>query len=246
MAQRTRSLRRNFAALALVVTLGLPSLAQAQAALDDDGLPTPAAAADAVDPEAPRYGVQVRGRFMFLPKGLVEIAVDEAPSGMFEPGFGVDFIRRKGNFELVVGFGYDRIRTDEGLFLEKGDQPPAESPDYVVFDGLGWITGEVLFMWHTQLHEMVHLRYGGGFGLGLIVGDALQTDTVCTGASTSTCTPITSGPGQIDDPADIFPIWPVVNFRGGVQVRPNDDITINFDLGLRTAFFFGMSAGYYF
>jgi len=243
-----RHLRPILAFVLLITALGTTRSAGAQVT-DDDGLtpsaPVPAAEAE-LGADAVRYGIALRTRLMWVPRSEIELFVKEAPSGMLKPGFGVDFVRRKGNFELVAGLGYDGIGTDDGFYLEKGDTPPAQTPDYVRFDGLGWITAEVLFMWHVPLHEMVSLRYGAGFGLGYVVGDALQTDTTCTSQFTSSCTRITGGGGQIDDPADIFPVFPVVNLRAGAQVRPTKDVAINFDLGLRTAFFFGLGAEYFF
>ena len=230
----------------LLSLLGSTIPAFAQSAVDDDDISPVAPKAELVTVDPVRYGVGLRTRMMWIPKGEIELFLEEAPSGMLEPGFAIDFVRRKGNFELVAGLGYDRIRTDDGVFLEKGDLPPAQTPDYVEFDGLGWITAEVLFMWHLPVHEIISLRYGAGFGLGLVVGEALQTDTTCTSQFTSSCTRITGGAGQIDDPADIFPVFPVVNLRAGAQVRPTPDMAINLDFGLRTAFFFGLGVEYFF
>lgn len=230
-----------FLAAALAVT---PRSASAQAALDDETIPEVEPTPTVPEDEVVHHGIAIRTRLMIVPQGELELFVEEAPSGMLEPGFSIDYVRRKGNFELVAGLGYDRIRTDEGLWLEKGDQPPADSPDLVTYDGLGWITAEVLFMWHKQLHEMFALRYGAGFGLGFIVGDALQTDTICTGSSTSSCAPAPGG--QVDDPADIFPVFPVVNLRLGGQFKPTEQVAINVDFGLRTAFFASLGVTYFF
>lgn len=231
---------------AFFAVVAVPGQAHGQAALDDDELKAPPIPDELEETEKVRYGAGFRGHYLFFPKGGIELFVEEAAGGLSSTGFALDFVRRKGDFELVAGLGYASIRTEEGLFLEKGDEPPAESPDLVEYDGFGWITAEVLFMWNAALHEMFSLRYGAGFGLGIMVGEVLKTDTVCAGASTSTCTPITSGPGEIDNPADVFPVYPVISLRGGAQFRPTKDIAINFDLGLRTAFFAGFGFEYFF
>lgn len=227
----------------IAICLGISILTAAPRAVSADS--EEADASLAASAETPRYGAGLRFRYIFVPKGFIELFTEEAPSGLGEPGFAVDFVRRKGDFELTLGLGYDRIRTDDGLWLEKGDQPPAEAPDFVRYDGLGWITAEALFMWNYALHDKFALRYGAGVGLGVIIGDALQTDTTCTGSSTATCTPITAG-GQVDDPADIFPVWPVISVRGGAQIRPTPELAINIDLGLRTVPFVGFGVSYLF
>jgi len=250
MFTQPRATRRFCSSFAVIVALVTSSaLARAQTVLDDD--PTPKVTVEDLEGkkeelEKARLGIGIRGRFNFIPRGEFELFVDEAPGGLFEPGFSIDFVRRKKDFELVAGIGYDRLRTDDGMWLEKGDQPPLQSPDFVEFDGFGWISVEMLFMWHAALHEKVFLRYGAGFGLGIMLGDVLQTDTTCTGAQTSTCTPITSGAGQIRDPADIFPVYPIINLRAGLQFRPTEDMAINLDIGLRDAFVGGLGVEYFF
>jgi hypothetical protein len=195
------------------------------------------------------YGVGLRLRGVFVPKGMLELFVEEASSGVFHPGFGLELTRRKGEFELVLGFEYENVSPEDGFWLEKGDDPvvPGQSPDFVDFEGLGWFTADLTFAFQSAINDMVAFRYGAGFGLGLVFGDALQTDSVCTGSDIENdCTPITGGGGQIRDPADIPPVFPVVNLLVGAQIKPTKKMTINIEGGLRTLFFFGVSSNYYF
>ncbi len=251
MVTRNRATHRFCMSFAMVMAVGAaPGLAWGQSTLDDD--PAPKVTIEDLegqeeDLEKARLGVGVRFRGNYLPAGAFELFVEEAPGGLFQPGFSVDFVRRKRNFELVAGIGYDRIRTKDGFWLEKGDEPPFNgTPDEIVFDGFGWISVEMMFIWHAVLHEKLFLRYGAGFGLGIMLGEVLQTDSTCTSAATSSCTPITSGAGQIDDPADVFPVYPIINLRTGLQYRPTDDVSINIDLGLRDTLFFGGGVEYFF
>ena len=228
--------------LSILLCFAGSGLAHAEEEVED-------ADAEVTENEAPvEYGVAVRGLAQITPKFMLELFWDEVPSGGLNPGFAVDFLRRRGNFEIAAGLGYGTLSTDDGLYLEKGDEPPGETPDFTEFDGFGWVTLEVNFMWTKALHEMFALRYGAGIGLGIMLGDILQTDTTCTGTQTSSCTPVTQGGGgvQFQEPADTPPVFALVNVIGGVQIKPIPKLTINIDAGIRTSFFAGMSVGYYF
>ena len=197
----------------------------------------------------PEYGVGIRLRGVFVPKGLLELFVEEASSGVFHPGFGLELNRRKGDFELVLGLEYESVSPEDGYWLEKGDDPltPGQTPDFTEFDGLSWFTLDLTFAFRSAINEQLSFRYGAGFGLGLVLGDVYQTDSVCTGRNIQEdCTPITGGGGQIRDPADLPPVFPVVNLLAGLQYRPTEKITVNLEGGMRTLFFFGLSSTYYF
>jgi opacity protein-like surface antigen len=197
----------------------------------------------------PEYGVGLRLRGVFVPKGLLELFVEEASSGVFHPGFGLELNRRKGDFELVLGLEYEKVSPKDGYWLEKGDDPevPGQAPDLVEFEGLSWFTVDLTFAFRSDINEQLSFRYGAGFGLGLVFGEAYQTDSVCTGRNIQEdCTPITGGGGQIRDPAGIPPVFPVVNLLAGLQYRPTEKMTVNLEAGMRTLFFFGLSSSYYF
>jgi hypothetical protein len=197
----------------------------------------------------PEYGVGLRVRGVFEPKGVIELFVKEAASGMFHPGFGLELNRRRGNFELVLGLEYENVSPKDGYYLEKGDDgiSPGETPDFINFDGLAWFTADLAFVFHSPINDKVSFRYGAGFGLGLVLGDVLQTDSVCTGRDIQNeCVKDTSPGAQIDDPADIPPVFPVVDLLAGFQFKPTPKMTVNLEAGLRTLFFFGLSSTYYF
>lgn len=197
----------------------------------------------------PEYGVGLRLRGVFEPAFMMNLFVEEQTSGgMFHPGFGLELNRRKGNFELVLGFEYENLSPDDGYWLEKGDDgvTPGQFPDFIDFDGLSWFTTDLTFMFHTPMSESVAFRYGAGFGLGIVFGDALQTDQVCSGPDFETQCMDAPGGEQVDDPADIPPVFPVVNLILGTQFRPSRKVSINIETGIRTVFFFGLSGTYYF
>lgn len=199
------------------------------------------------------YGVGVRFRTVFVPKPIFELFVDEASSGLFQPGFGLELSRRKGQLEMVLGFEYENMSPDDGFWLDKGDDPnvPEETPDYLEFDGLAWITADLNFLYNVALSEPVSLRMGGGLGIGVVLGEILQTDSTCSAGTDDIqqdCMADQTGmPGrQLNDPADLPPVFPVVNLLIGLQWRPIEKLTFNLDAGIRTVGFFGLSSNYYF
>ncbi|MBP6841092.1 MAG: hypothetical protein KA190_27595 [Kofleriaceae bacterium] len=234
-------------ATACVLTTGLlaataPAPVAAQAAADDDATTTPGVE----DPDAkPRFGVGLRLRRVSIPTGLLELFVERAESGVSGTGFGFDLVRRNRNFELQVGFEYESLKGDPGIWIDKGESIPADPVDYVEYRGFGWYTFEVSFLNHTPLAKQVSLRYGGGAGLGVLKGDVVRTDYLCSSAQTESCT---RDPAAANDqtPYDLPPVFPVVNAIIGVQIRPIDNLTINVETGLRTVLFFGTSVGYLF
>ena len=138
-------------------------------------------------------------------------------------GYGLEFVRRKGDFEIHIGIEHENVSPDDGFWLEKGDDPriDGEEPDFVEFDGLSWTTLDAEFVFLKSLGKGFELRYGAGFGLGIVHGEVLQTDSMCPADVTDIQEQCTAGGGeQVNDPADLPPVFPVVNILFGGQYSP--------------------------
>lgn len=234
------------AALAGALCAGAAS-ARAQAALDDDSSPTPTEPTAEVKGDKTQIGLGVRLRYVTIPKGLIEIFVAHAASGTSNVGFGAELSRRKGQFEVQLGLEYEKITAKNGLWVDKGDTIPQDEPDYVEFNGFSWVTAELSFMYHTQIIPQLSVRYGGGAGIGVFMGEILRTDYACTSSSLDSCNMRTNPPAENDHtPYDLPPVMLVINAIVGVQIRPTDEIFINVEGGIRTMPFIGTTAGYYF
>lgn len=196
------------------------------------------------------YGAAFRLRQIYVPEGVLEVFVKDASSGVSHTGFGAEVIRRHGEFELSLGVEYEHINPEDGLWLEKGDDPgvPGQQPDYVEFKNFRWLAADITFAWHKPINEMLAFRYGAGFGLGVVMGQVLQTDTQCTNSDIGSCTPYAAQmPGvQYKDEADLPPVFPVINLLLGLQVRPADNISIDVEVGLRSVAYAGTSIAYFF
>jgi hypothetical protein len=200
-----------------------------------------------IDPDAIRHGVGMRLRYVFVPKGLIQLFMEEAAGGKGHGGIGFDYIRRKKNFEFSVGFEYDKLDGTTGYYVESGGSPQqAGTTDYVEFDGLSWFTIDASFVYHHPLSKLVSLRYGGGIGLGIVTGDVIKTDANCGGTTTDSCSPDLNPGGDLNSKQDFFRFPPVFNLVGGVQVTPVRNVAINFELGMRTIFYTGVSGQYFF
>src|SRR6266536_1577911 len=115
--------------LSLLTLVGAAGTAWGQA-LDDQGKPVPTtdptAAPTTLETAGPKleYGVDIRLREIFVPKGLVGLFVERAPGGSSNGGIGVDFVRRRGDLELQLGFEYEHITPKEGVWINSGDSVP--------------------------------------------------------------------------------------------------------------------------
>src|SRR6266545_3243871 len=200
---------------------------------------------------AVEYGVGLRFRTVFVPKPVLELFVDKASGGVFKPGIGLELTRRKGNFELVLGLEWENVSPKNGFWLDKGDDPsvPAETPDFIEFNSLAWVTADLAFLFSAAMTEQLAFRYGAGLGIGVVTGEILQTDSLCepgtnAGNIQQNCMENPNA-AQINEPADLPPVFPVVDLVIGLQWKPIDKLTLNLETGIRTLAFFGLSSTYY-
>jgi hypothetical protein len=261
--------------LTLLALLAGTSFAHAQsAALDDDKKPTPttdpavAPGTVTVADNKPEYGIDLRLRSVWIPQGLVDLFVQHSAGGASNTGFGVDFVRRHNNSELLLGFEYEHITPASGVWVEKkGPTDDPSSADYILSpdeagESLGWITFEFTFMNNVPINKYAAFRWGGGAGLGILTGGLYRWDVECSGVAGPGpgCVPgdvglmgtgrtsndSTGAPESTPQKYNLPPVFPVVNAIIGFQFRPTPKAVINVEGGLRTLPFLGLSAGYLF
>ena len=265
----------------LVLCLGFQVLAAvasgsavAGPALDDDknaspssGTPPEASATATAPANAVEYGVGIRLRNVRIPRAELQLFTEKAgDAGVSNVGFGVDFSRRRGNVELQLGFEFEHINPDEGVYIEKDKNVAAgDEADYVLSpehsnSNLGWFTVEFSFFNHAPINDKVAVRYGAGAGLGIVIGELKHYNMICNGATNAMpepgCVPPVSpfnGGGTFSPDGNgqqvkynLPPVFPVVNAIIGLQVRPMPKATINIEGGIRTFLFFGISGSYFF
>jgi len=237
-----------------------PATTETTAATPTDAQLDPTLAVGQPDPDPVWYGAALRIRNVRVPKAILELFLEKSAGGSSSVGTGVEISRRRGNVELQLGFEFDHLQVDEGVWIDSGDNVAAGSEaDYVLKDHapggdkLGWFTMEFTFLNHAPINKYVAVRYGGGAGLGIITGDLCH----CNANPEPGCVPNTllAGNGQqgqasnFDGPVkyNLPPVFPVVNAIIGVQITPlgTQQLVVNLEGGIRTAPFFGFSVGGY-
>jgi len=195
--------------------------------------------------EEARFGAGIRIRSVHIPRAILELFVAKAATSVDGVGVGLELYRRKGNFELQVGFEYEGLNGSDGIWIDKGETLTSQGPDFVEFNNFGWFTMEVSFINHTPLSKYIALRYGGGAGLGILKGDVVRTDYLCSANDENTCS---QDPAAVNlqKPYGLPPVFPVINAIVGMQIRPIENVVINIEGGIRSILFFGATVGYYF
>jgi hypothetical protein len=200
-----------------------------------------------------QLGIGAKFRYVFVPESVMNLFFQHSV-GMSSVGFGADFIRRKGNFDIDISFEYETITpngcptiadtTSSCLFVGKSDDPTLAGKYSLHFDNLALLGFDVSFIWHTKIIPHVFLRYGAGIGLGFVTGDIKKVE--CNAGSTNldanTCTENPASFETVDKP----PVVPIVNLLVGLRVNIVDKLTLNVEVGFRDMFYTGVGLGYFF
>jgi hypothetical protein len=118
------------------------------------------------------YGVGALLRWVSVPGFMLDLFTKKnVPLSSW--GTGIQFFRRKGNFDLVGSLTYQDLSPPPGNWLGVGHEANLDT-DYVVFDRLQQWGGDVSFIWHTMFTEWFGMHYGAGIGLAWIRGDILR------------------------------------------------------------------------
>jgi hypothetical protein len=192
------------------------------------------------------YGVAARLRWISVPAWFLDLFTKKnMPLSTW--GTGIEFFRRKANFDIMLSFNYQNMSPPDGNWLGKGHMATIDT-DYVQFDGLALWGVDASFVWHAMLNEWFGMHYGAGIGVAYIPGKILRTSNnpaACTeqnAGNVAVCNPVGStyvqGSGlrlstetlrtdTPDDPNNPHrfadpnkpPVLPIVNIVIGVDFR---------------------------
>jgi hypothetical protein len=200
----------------------------------------PAASEAAAPPERVEWGFGAQVRRSHMSLRVQKFFVGDSPGPATQDGVGVVFTRRVERVEIVFGLGYDRLDGRDGYYLDLGGDPTAPGKvDHVDFRKLSWFTAEITAVGRVRLHQILALRYGAGLGIGLVRGEIRKTDALCTGADLERDCVLDPAGMQVDEPADVPPVLPVVNVLLGVELRPVRRVAVHLDVGLHTVPYVG-------
>ncbi len=243
-------LRAHLIAAALV----LGSLARAAVAAPLPGPPPAEPDADEQAPARPRdlsYGAAARLRWVSVPAWLLnEFSKNNVPLSSWSTG--VELFRRKGNFDFAVSFNYVNLSPPDGNWLGTSSDPLTQV-NFVHFDHFAMYAFDAAFIWHLMFTRWFGLRYGAGFGLGILGGhvDRLYANngqcTAQNAGDTSVCRPDPNNP-QVATTGSVPGAVPILNVDLGVDFRIPQvkGLEIRLDGGFYDTFFLGGGVGYAF
>jgi hypothetical protein len=218
------------------------------------------------------YGVATRARWISVPRWFLNMftAENEPVSSL---GVGLEVFRRRGDTDLVLGFGWQSMRPSDGNWLGKGKNPGADT-DFVQAPGIGLVGLDFAVIRHERFSEYVGMHFGAGLGLALVTGTIYRTSSgpFCTNANAgdeSKCYPAYGGdPNRRIPGADLPktaggtdssttpsrfvesgkpPVFPILNVTLGLDFRlPNvRGLEIRpIEVGFYNAFFVGGAIAY--
>jgi hypothetical protein len=267
MAQPTARTWGFLAVFALVIAGARPVQAQEPA---ESAAQT---AAPASSSEATRYGVGLRlPRWVSVPGWFLDAFFQESvPLSTFQ-SYGLELIRRRPGFDIVVGLSYQNMSPGDGNWLGRGKAASLDT-DFVQFRGLSLLGADIAFVGRRSFNQYLGLRYGAGLGVAMVRGKLLRTSSDnCTSANAgdeSTCRPrvcpaagcseaqllSTEGrgydgpdsPSRFSEPA-VPGVLPIVNLSLGLDFRlPSvPGVEARLEGGFYDAFFLGLGASYIF
>lgn len=219
------------------------------------------------------YGVGVHVRGIFVPTWFLNLFVD-ASTPLNSVGFGGEFIRRKGNFDLIGSVDFGLYSAESGNWLGKGESPVSQTK-YLEFRNFNVLAFNVHFIGHVPFAEWVSFVYGGGIGLGIITGKIKRVSTdplLCTATNyqdINACYPKGMDPSRraewMNDPSNagtqdedtpqnpkvhnaksVPPVVPIIHLLVGMNFKISDEFSVRVDGGFRDGFYAGATGHYFF
>lgn len=150
------------------------------------------------------YGAGFQFRGIFVPEWFLGMFLDQS-TGLASVSLGGEFVRRKGNFDIVASINFGFYSPPDGNFLGNGKAAQVDT-DYLQFDALNLLSFGVAFVWHHEFTPWLSLVYGAGLGLGIVLGDIYRvSNDGCNGENvgdTTKCNPV-PGTGSGKNPASL-------------------------------------------
>jgi len=186
----------TFQSISFVSVLALSSLAFAQEMPDTaaaaagepgaapmEGAPeagTVTAPAAVKDPNAAKYGVAFRARWISVPSWFLGLFTQKnVPLSSYSVG--LEGYRRKQDrddpnrtWELSVGIGFQDMSMPDGYWLGKGKDASVDT-DLVQAKNFGLITMDAAFVSRQYFSRYFGIHYGAGLGLAVVRGKIMRT-----------------------------------------------------------------------
>jgi hypothetical protein len=119
--------------------------------------------------EKRQFGLGFSIRSIFIHKWLMSAFLKES-TPVNSAAFGGEFIYRKGTFDIIASIEFGLYSPEDGNYLGK-DKNPATDVDYIQFDNFNILSFGVHFIKHHPILPWVSFIWGGGVGLGVVLGN---------------------------------------------------------------------------
>lgn len=163
---------------ALLLLAGLSAATAAPARADESSDPIP------TRDRRPLHAIALTGRGVFIPQFLMGIGLSESQA-LNSGGVGLSYIYRKGTLDVVTSLDFAALSPPDGNFLGVGKRADIDT-HYTQFRDLNMVSLDVSFFWVSDINKYLAFQIGGGFGLGLMLGDVLVVNNSGAGCSGST------------------------------------------------------------
>ncbi len=214
------------------------------------------------------YGAGFQFRGLFVPAWFLNAFLD-ASTPLSSVSLGAEFVRRRGNFDLVGSINFGFYSPRDGNYLGNGKNPAVDS-DYIQFRNLNLLAFDVAFIWHHDFNQWLSLVYGAGLGFGVVLGDIYRISNLsCTPENVTDinqCYPkgmdlanrekwltdhTGTGPDSPDNPHlypedGVWPVVPIVHLLLGVNFKISEQFSVRVDGGFHNAFYLGATGHYFF
>lgn len=111
-------------------------------------------------------------RHSFLPRGLVELFVGQAPSGIDIPNYQFEIGRRRNGVDVIMALSYADY-SFVGPFRGRND---TLAQTEILDSNLRTFAASATMLWSSNFSDVVALQYGFDAGLGMMFGDLVRTE----------------------------------------------------------------------
>jgi len=133
------------------------------------------------------YGVGVRLRSVWIPQWVLDRFVAHAGAARRTTA------RRRSDppprhDRAPARFEFEHINIGQGVLINRNDDvAKGNEADYVLGPDertgsgkqFGWFTMEFTFLNHAEINRWLSVRYGGGLGLGVLIGELDHYNIIC-------------------------------------------------------------------
>ena len=217
--------------------------------------PAPPTVAAATAAPAVTYAVGTRLRGLFVPAWFLEAFMKHAHS-LNSFMWGVDFTRRKGSLDIVVGVDVGWYGNFKDANWTGNDESGIPGDTYwTEFRKFIFTSIDINWLWHHDFNAWLAFRAGGGVGIGFLGGNYYKSKSGmnCTEATIDSsplqCGPFYNGPNnppREKEDLKYYRVLPVVSAIIGFRFKVHRHFVASVEGGFHNGFFFGGSGQYVF